>query len=259
MGACNAQRQASWPSRSAARVCDAACVWSLLWSGAPHSDNHPAIGDGPGPKGFEARLCAETPFGALVLPSRVPPSVRQSSLTRPASAISCATMARCGDSDADTFAASSGSARLALEAWRARKGATYPRAAGHGRCAPNDGLCRKAQAWEGGVMYGTQPKRVILCTCQNGACPSCNGSGRRPCTPETGHRGAWCPFCHGTGWCTRSWCHGTGRHMACGGTGYLPRVQAGRSHQDVLAVPGLPGAGWPEVRRRAPWPHTRQP
>jgi hypothetical protein len=62
-----------------------------------------------------------------------------------------------------------------------------------------------------------------LCTCRDGACPSCGGTGWRPCAQYGTHTGANCPFCGGTGQRVCEWCRGSGRHAACGGTGRLTR------------------------------------
>jgi hypothetical protein len=63
-----------------------------------------------------------------------------------------------------------------------------------------------------------------LCTCADGACPRCSGAGRLLCTLDSGHWGEYCPFCGGTGERECEWCHGTGKHALCGGTGVIRRA-----------------------------------
>lgn len=65
------------------------------------------------------------------------------------------------------------------------------------------------------------------CVCQNGKCPTCNGTGIRFCTVEVGHLEGQCPLCHDTGMRVCEWCHGNGRHVLCNGTGMLSVYQPG--------------------------------
>ncbi len=76
------------------------------------------------------------------------------------------------------------------------------------------------------------------CTCLDGACPRCNGAGRRSCTPDSGHWGEYCPFCGGTGERQCEWCHGTGQHALCGGTG----VVAAATRSGITVWPTLSSA-----------------
>jgi hypothetical protein len=61
------------------------------------------------------------------------------------------------------------------------------------------------------------------CTCEGGICPACRGTGRVPCAHSAAHRDGLCRLCDGTGEHECIWCHGSGRHALCGGTGVLPR------------------------------------